>query len=30
MQLIIPPSEELKIINSKWLEWEISQLQVKI
>lgn len=30
MQLIIPPSEESKIINSKWLEWEISQLQVKI
>lgn len=30
MQLIIPPSEELKIINSKWLEWEISQLQSAI
>lgn len=30
MQLIISPSEESKIINNKWLEWEISQLQVKI
>lgn len=29
MQLIIPLSEEFKVVNNKWLEWEISQLQVK-
>lgn len=30
MQLIVPSSsQESKILNNKWLEWEISQLQVK-
>lgn len=27
MQFIIPSSEEFKVVNNKWLEWEISQLQ---
>ncbi|XP_076664866.1 methionyl-tRNA synthetase 1 isoform X3 [Andrena cerasifolii] len=30
MQLLVPPSEESKIINNKWLEWDISQLQPAI
>lgn len=30
MQLLVPPSEESKILNNKWLEWDISQLQVNI
>ncbi|KAK9300686.1 hypothetical protein QLX08_006719 [Tetragonisca angustula] len=30
MQLIIPLSEEFKVVNNKWLEWEISQLQPAI
>ncbi|XP_076249533.1 methionyl-tRNA synthetase 1 [Calliopsis andreniformis] len=30
MQLLVPPSEESKITNNKWLEWDITQLQPAI
>lgn len=28
MQLLLPSSEESQTVNNRWLEWDISQLQV--
>ncbi|XP_076618591.1 methionyl-tRNA synthetase 1 [Colletes latitarsis] len=30
MQFLVPPSEDSKIVNNKWLEWDITQLQPAI
>jgi len=29
LRFLLPISEQLEILNNRWLEWEISQLQVQ-